>query len=359
MRLDVKARALLIAVTLLVVASSALAQALSQGRVTSDGAVIWRIDSSVPLLTVQNGDVLEVTGQSQRWYEVRVPARLGGRAAVGLIARTQLQLEPGAPAPPMKTLRGDPPPAGALAASLSRSGQPAARRTPRPFPSGYFAAGVAMQTRAQAFEHGNTFETNVETGDFRTQYAAEDAWGLNVAVAQTVRGALAIGGAVDVFTRATPGTFSASIPHPFFFGTPRVVSGDVEELNQTDLNQSQLGLHFQVRGLWFVGPRLQVTVGGGPSLFYVKQTVVTDFTHAETYPYDVVTLQNLETSEADAWRLGFNVTSGAAYYFTRRVGIGIDATYSRGDLTIDVPDGSSLELRAGGVTAGAGVRVKF
>lgn len=345
---------LLLALMVVMWGRTAAAQPIAQGRVIRDSAIIWRTDSSVPLATVQNGDVLEVTGQSSRWFEVRLPERIGGLGAIGLIARTQLQLQPESPAPPMKTLRGDPPPSPPQNAGATSRAQPAVRRRPRSFPLGFLAVNAARQTRVDGFEQVSTLEANAEEGEIRTQYSAPDAWGLHVAITQKVAGALALGGAVEAFTRKTPGSLTASVPHPFFFGTPRVVSRDVDDLDQT-----QVGLHFQARGLWFIGSHLHLSAGGGPSLFYVKQALITDINYTEEYPYDTVTLERVDTSKADAWHLGFNVTSDVAYYLTRRVGVGIGAQYSRAEMTIQGRDGPSVDVQAGGLTVSAGLRFRF
>ena len=93
----------------LALASPGLAQ--SQGIVTADRAVIWRTDSSVAATVVDAGVVLELTGRSERWYEVIIPANLGGRGERGLIAITQVRLVDGSDPPVERVLRGSDPPA--------------------------------------------------------------------------------------------------------------------------------------------------------------------------------------------------------------------------------------------------------
>src|ERR1041385_2424877 len=90
-------------------AAQAQAQAQSQGRVVVDNAIIWRTNASITIASVKAGTVLELTARSDRWYEVIVPAALGGRGQRGLIARTQVQLLPGSVEPPERALRGSAP----------------------------------------------------------------------------------------------------------------------------------------------------------------------------------------------------------------------------------------------------------
>jgi hypothetical protein len=345
---------LLLVVALLLWGAIANAQTVSRGRVTRDGTVVWRTDASVPLATVQAGETLEVTGQSTRWFEVRLPERVAGAGAVGLIARSQLLLAPESPAPPMKVLRGDPPPSPVQNARQGRPASQPTRSVPRRFPSAYLSVDAALQTHAETFEQVSTFEENVDTGELRTTYLPERQWGLDAAVAGTVAGPFALGGAVEVFHRGTSGSTTASIPHPFFFATPRVATIDV-----SDLDQTQVGLHFQARGLWFVGSHLHVSVGAGPSLFLVKQRFVTDITYSDSYPYDSITLEGVDTSEANGRGVGFNADVDVAYYFTRRVGVGVIGRYSRADVTIEGDDSETFDLRVGGRTIGVGLRVRF
>src|ERR1044071_77090 len=76
-------------------ARAAQAQSQPQGRVVVDNAIIGRAEASIAITSVKAGTVLELTGRSDRWYEVVVPPALGGGGQRGLIARTQVQLVPG------------------------------------------------------------------------------------------------------------------------------------------------------------------------------------------------------------------------------------------------------------------------
>jgi hypothetical protein len=102
-------RAAVATLGLLALASPGFAQ--SQGIVTADRAVIWRTDSSVVATVVDAGVVLELTGRSDRWYEVIIPTNLGGRGERGLISITQVRLVDGSELPVERVLRGSDPPA--------------------------------------------------------------------------------------------------------------------------------------------------------------------------------------------------------------------------------------------------------
>jgi hypothetical protein len=109
-------------------ASSVYAQ--SQGRVVRDGTVIWRSDAAVVARTAPAGMILEITAQSDRWYEVVIPAPRGGRGERGLIAIGSVELVPGTPQPPVRALRGSPPPPGPGSQPGSQRPAPVGRQTP-------------------------------------------------------------------------------------------------------------------------------------------------------------------------------------------------------------------------------------
>jgi hypothetical protein len=330
------------------------AQTGARGRVVAESAIIWRTDSTLPLATVPSGELLTVTGQSQRWYEVRVPEQLAGPNAVGLIARTQLQLEPGSAPPPMKVLRGDPPPGPPTPppGATTRAPAKSPTRAPKRFPTGYLTVDFATQTHVEDVEETVTLRVNEEDGQIHTLLNSGQAWGVSVHGAKRVAGPLAIGGGGEAFTRSTSGSFTAAIPHPFFFGTPRTVTEDLDGLQRT-----QVGLHFHVGGLWFPGKRMHVSVRGGPSVFYVKQAIVTDVHYSESYPYDVVTFKDAVTREVDGWRFGFNAGGDVAYYIGRKTGVGGNVSYARGDVALGSDAAEASVVR--GVTISAGLRFKF
>jgi len=133
---------------LLVLASPGLAQ--SQGIVTADRAVIWRADSAVVATVVDAGVVLELTGRSERWYEVIIPANLGGRGERGLISITQVKLVDGSELPAERVLRGSGRPAQAPQAAAPPP-RPASPPGPAVALRGFGQAGLIGFTARDTF----------------------------------------------------------------------------------------------------------------------------------------------------------------------------------------------------------------
>jgi len=117
----------LVLATLCALGTASSVSAQSLGVVTAERAVIWRADSSVVATVAGAGVVLELTARSERWYEVIIPASLGGRGERGLIAIGQVKLADGAAPPPERPLRGSEPQAGS-----PRRPPPAPPRSPLP-----------------------------------------------------------------------------------------------------------------------------------------------------------------------------------------------------------------------------------
>ena len=329
--------------------ADAPAQSPAQGRVLRDRTVIWDADSPIAVATVMAGAVLQVTAQSERWYEVVVPEALGGAGRRGLIARPQLQLLEGSPSPPLRALRGDPLPSR----PAGQVQPPPAPRGPA-FARGFVALNGIMQTTSNDFADTVEFREHAEDSRFETAYVVDGAPGFSVTAGSMLSPVLGIGGSLGRIARSTPATFAAAVPHPFFFGTPRGISADISQMRR-----EELGVHAHVRALWPVTERVQISALGGPSLFRVSQDVVSTFSFTESYPYDTAVFRSSESVNAAATTLGFNVGGDVTVFLTPHVGVGVSATFSRATLDLDVSEGRTARVRAGGLNTGGGLRLRF
>ena len=210
------------------------------------------------------------------------------------------------------------------------------------------------QTTSNDFRETVAFRENAEEGHFDADYTVQAAPGLNLSAGGMVSPRFGIGAAISRFSRATPGALSGFIPHPFFFGAPRTISAEI-----AGLKREELAVHVQFRGVYPVTSRLSLTVIGGPSLFRVKQGMVTDFSYADSYPYDEATFQTAQVTSATTSTIGFNVGGDVAFFFTRHVGVGLTTMVSRGSVDLAVADGRNAEIRIGGVHTGGGLRLRF
>jgi hypothetical protein len=159
---------------------------------------------------------------------------------------------------------------------------------------------------------------------------------------------LGVGVAVTRFSVSNDVAIDATVPHPFFFNTPRALTGT------TPGTREELAIH--VDAVYVIpGKKLQVAIFGGPTFFNAKQTVVSDFTYNDVYPYDTPpTFTGATSAEESKSVTGFNVGADIGYYFTNVFGVGGVIRFSRGTLASSIGD-----LDLGGPQVSAGVRIRF
>lgn len=344
--------AMLAALCVLAGGRSVSAQTAVQGVVIRDKATIWRADATFAIGVVPSGTALQVTGASERWYEIIVPRALGGRGERGLISRAEVRLEPADAQPTPKTLRGDPP-----SRSGNRTGVPAttaARRPRRTFPRGFLSVGGAYQTSSNTDDATVTVHTNGEDGHFTSSYDVRHMRGFTASGGGMFSRVVGLGVTVERVTGSIPTTFAASIPHPFFFNMPRSVSADIG-----GINRDELAIHAQFRAVAPVSSRVEVAASGGPSWFRVRQDVVSDFTYTDQYPYDTAVFNSADLVSRAKSRVGYNVGGDVAVFLTKQVGVGVGATFSRATVRLPIDASNSFTSRAGGLHVSAGVRFRF
>ena len=141
-------------------------------------------------------------------------------------------------------------------------------------------------------------------------------------------------------------------------GASHVASNDFTD--GADFRENgETAVHLQARAVVPVGTRLQMMLFGGPSFFQVKQDVVTEIVYADTYPYDTASFGGAQTTAAKESNIGFNVGGDVAFFFTRQLGVGFSTQFS--GVNVDVPrvDGGTTPVKAGGLQAGGGLRLRF
>lgn len=219
----------------------------------------------------------------------------------------------------------------------------------------YVSINGAYQTGGDDFSETVSFLRNAENGSFSTDYDVKSGPALNISAGANIWRYLGVGVGVTRYSKNTPIALNASVPHPFFFSRPRTVDGEIG-----GLKREELAVHVQARATFLPTPRIQAVVFGGPSFFSVKQGIVNDFEVTETYPYDTATFSRGISTTVDESKVGFNVGADVGYFFTRQVGVGGTVQYA--GATIDVPASGgtgTLEIKAGGVQAGFGLRLRF
>lgn len=154
-------------------------------------------------------------------------------------------------------------------------------------------------------------------------------------------------------------TLSIRIPHPFIFNAFATDTG----IGDTELEHLERTFHIQA--MINVTPnaeRVRVRLFGGPSWFQVKAHGIDDIQYDQAFliflPENAVEITNSEASEVDGSAWGFHVGGDVSVFFSRVVGVGGFVRFSRG--TVELEDFSGPhEVKAGGVQAGGGLRLRF
>jgi hypothetical protein len=209
--------------------------------------------------------------------------------------------------------------------------------------SGFFqpSASFSNTVRPVDFAESSVVDTSYKTGSVP---------GFEAGGGVRVWRHLAVGLDVSRFSKGTGGAVSGQVPHPFFFGKPRSVTGDA-----SGLSRDETGVH--LHALWMIPmrQRWQLVVAGGPSWFSVDQDLVTDVTVTQTYPYDTATFASATSVHRSRSKLGFNAGADVTYFLRRHVGLGFGVAFSHASIPLD----DTLTVDAGGPHVAGGVRFRF
>lgn len=233
--------------------------------------------------------------------------------------------------------------------------------------AGLSAAGTAQAQPARVtlvLDGGGQFPSDAFGQNFTLRKYAEDApvttdvkmdvvpfvdAGLRLRVA----GGLGIGAIGFSSTGKATGTVDARIPHPFYYGQLRAISGDIS------LDRTETGAHLELSYAATMSPSFGVTVFGGPTYFSVEQALVNDVTYTESYPFDTAAYASAPTTAVKETGIGYHAGLELVWKLGRRVGLAGLARYTTADIPLSVASGNSVDLKAGGVQGGLGLRIGF
>ncbi len=254
-------------------------------------------------------------------------------------------------------------PAGGTAAQppRGRPTPPAPPRRPVPPPFGprfRVSVNAGLQLAGPAITQDFSYDMNTDQARIVNEIAGTNAVFFDVGLSYTLtRKGVAAGVAFSSTSRTSSSELTAELPHPFYF-VDRTVQATVD-----DLKGSEQGVHIFLSYPVPLKPtnKLEVALFGGPSLFTVKQDLVTSVVTSETYPYDSVTLTSatLASPRPSVSAFGFNVGTDISWRLTPKLRVGGLLRFTRASGTLDDGFGDEVSVDAGGLMAGAGIRVVF
>ena len=223
-------------------------------------------------------------------------------------------------------------------------------RPPRP----WYVSGAAIAPSTPTFGSTTQVEEFFETGSRTVNYTTARRPALDAGAGVRVIRRLFVGGAVSAFAGVTSGDLTAEIPHPLQFNRKRSLSAPV-----ADLERQELGFHIQAATLVPISRRLRVLIAGGPTLFRVRQELISAISYEQEFPYETVAFGSAATEFQARTAVGFHAQAGLTALFSRRLGADVLVRYSKAKTAFDGSDGSTFDAEVGGVQLGIGVRAIF
>jgi hypothetical protein len=219
---------------------------------------------------------------------------------------------------------------------------------------GYVEANLGLQATSTAFDITTHPLTFVEPATVQTNYSVKGAREFDLGGGVRLARSLAVGASFSKFEKAGNVTVDAQVPHPFFFGRARKVTGTA-----SDLSRRETGLHGKIAWMTSMGGGWELSVSGGPSFFKVEQDLVETVKINEAYPYDTATFASATATRHSASALGFNVGADVTRLLTSHMGIGAAVVMSRAKVKFDTFSDPARTFDIGGARIGGGLRFRF
>jgi opacity protein-like surface antigen len=242
---------------------------------------------------------------------------------------------------------------GIAAAAFALMAIPTWAQTGEPF-RGFVSVNGGYQASSTDFRDSVVVTEFVEQGSVDSSYTVKSGPQLDISGGARVWRSLGIGVGVTRFSKSGAASVAGKIPHPFFFNQARSVEGEA-----AGLTHEELAVHILAMAIVPGGERLSLAVFAGPSFFNVKQAIVQRLQYSQQYPYDTATFSGVETDTPSESTIGFNAGADVGYFFSRNVGIGGVIRFTHASVDFTSIDGQTLSVDAGGVQAGAGLRLRF
>jgi hypothetical protein len=345
-------------VLLLAAASVADAQPMNATGVVTTAAPMYLApdQTRVPLATLAVGSNVRIVAREGDWLRVVFRDRyLGDRT--GYVRAANVRIEAAA-APPADNAPSIP---GLVSPSTAPAPDPAqGSRAPTQIrieqDRGYVWLSATYQDKSTAFETTTTFAQNGGTGTIATRYDGVKPLAADVAIGQRLWGGLGYQIAGTWAGQITDAAVTASVPSLLPGASPRAVSG-----RATQIHRQELALHVDASIAFPTqrSSRAQVVVFAGPSLFRVKQDLVTGVNVNEAPPFDTATFASAAVVESTKQHVGFNGGVEASVRVYKALGVGALVRFSRADVPFSPTPDVDITIRAGDLQVGGGLHFRF
>jgi len=219
------------------------------------------------------------------------------------------------------------------------------------------SANIGQQASTTTVSQEQSFDRYFEQGSFTFEHTIPQSLIYDFGAMVRVWRGLYAGGALSVFDQSGAGTVTARVPHPLQFNKPRTTTGEI-----ADANRREFGQHITVGWAIPASGGLDFILSGGPSFFMTEQLFVTRLNLSlqdEVFPFDELEFPQADTETRRENVLGYNGGVDMTWRINKRIGLGLLVRYSTGKKEF-IPTGAlPVEVTAGGLHAGGGLRVLF
>jgi len=195
-------------------------------------------------------------------------------------------------------------------------------------------------------------EMYYENALYDINYKLERGNSFDVGVGYKFTDSIGVELGIDVCTRNISSDYSASIPHPLQFNSPR--NDQKTGSYKLTENVAYLNLIYSV-----AFSKFSVDIFGGPAYFLSSTELINEINFSHSYPYESISI-DASNEKLEKNSFGFNAGSSLNFYLAKSFGIFIKAQYFSGsadfDPSSDIPE---LTLPLGGFKAGAGLKILF
>ena len=238
--------------------------------------------------------------------------------------------------------------AGLLALCVcAGAARPVAAQTMQWTDKGFVTVNGGVQVGSHDLTANQTFPLYDETANVTASSKVKSGGLFDIGGAYRVWHNVAVGVVYTFTSSDSSAAITGSIPDPIRFDAPRPVSA-----NASGLKHKENALHLDATWMMPVTDKIDVGFSAGPSIFFVKQDVVSSLPITEPGPAvgDPVVSNDTETT------VGLNLGVDVTYLLSRKWGVGGVARYTWGSAKFAGTDDS---VTLGGLQLGGGLRLRF
>ena len=238
--------------------------------------------------------------------------------------------------------------AGLLALCVcAGAARPVAAQTMQWTDRGFVTVNGGVQVGSHDLTTTQTFDLFEEPATVTTRSKVKSSGLFDVGAGYRVWQNVAVGLTYSFSSSGSNGNITGSIPDPIRFDNPRTISASA-----SGLKHKENVLHFNATWMMPVTDKIDVGFSAGPSLFFVKQGVVSSVPTTEPGP----TVGTPVVSNESKTTAGLNFGVDMTYLLSKKWGVGGIARYTWGSAKLTAGDDS---LTLGGLQIGGGLRMRF